>query len=337
MIMPVAARIEGTGHYVPEKVMTNFEIEKIIDTNNEFIVTRTGVLERRHAEADVSATDLGVIAAKAAVEDAGLTMDQIDCVIMNTITPDHNDPGCAFFLQGKLNIGKFVPAFDIRQQCCGLLYGMSMAEHFVKAGTYNHVLVVCSEVLSKRIDGSYDGRNISILFGDGAGAVVVGASEDPDNGIKSTFLHADGSMAKILWTEAPGTGTGKGSFIDKEDIDAGKVYFRMHGKTVFENGVSRMCEAVRESFATNKISLNDIDLLIPHQPNLRMIEAIMQELSIPDDKIFINVQKFGNMASACLPIALDQARKKGRAKDGDLIQLVAFGSGFVWASMLLRL
>lgn len=335
--MSIAARIEGTGHYVPEKVMTNFDIEKIIDTNNEFIVTRTGVLERRHAEADVSATDLGVLAAKAAVEDAGLTMDQIDCVIMNTITPDYHDPGCAFFLQAKLNIGRFVPAFDIKEQCCGLLYGMSMAEHFVKAGTYKHVLVVCAEVLSKRIDGSYDGRNISILFGDGAGAVVVGPSDDPDVGILYSKLYADGSMAKVLWTEAPGTGRGKMNFIDKEDIDEGKVNFRMHGKTVFENGVQRMCEAVRESFEINKIGLNDIDLLIPHQPNLRMIEAIMGELSIPDDKIFINVQKFGNMASACVPIAFDQARKKGRAKAGDLVQLVAFGSGFVWASTLLRL
>jgi len=335
--MSIAARIEGTGHFVPEKVMTNFDIEKIIDTNNEFIVTRTGVLERRHAEADVSATDLGVRAAKAAVEDAGLTMDQIDCVIMNTITPDHHDPGCAFFLQAKLNIGKFVPAFDIKQQCCGLLYGASMAEHFVKAGTYKHVLVVCAEVLSKRIDGSYDGRNISILFGDGAGAVVIGASEDPDVGIKSISLHADGSMAKVLWTEAPGTARGKMNFIDKEDIDAGKVNFRMHGKTVFENGVARMCGAVEESFTKNNITLNDIDLLIPHQPNLRMIEAIIEKLSVPEEKIFVNVEKFGNMASACVPIAFDQARKQGRAKAGDLVQLVAFGSGFVWASMLLRL
>ena len=333
--MPIRSQILGTGHYVPEKVVTNFDLEKMMETTDEFITTRTGVRERRHAEADTSASDLGIPAAKAAVADAGLTMDRIDCVIMNTITPDHNDPGCAFFLQAKLGVGH-IPAIDIKQQCCGLIFGCSIADHFVRLGTYRHVLVVCSEVLSKRIDGSYDGRNISILFGDGAGAVVVGPSDDPETGIRSAILHADGSMAKVLYTAAPGTATGKKTFIDHEDIDEGRVYFRMHGKTVFENGVARMCEGVEESFKLNNIGYNDIRLLIPHQPNLRMIEAIIERTGIAADKIFVNVEKFGNMASACLPIALDQARKQGRFKKGDLVQLVAFGSGFVWASMLVK-
>jgi 3-oxoacyl-[acyl-carrier-protein] synthase-3 len=333
--MPLRSQLLGTGHYVPEKVVTNFDLEKMMETTDEFITTRTGVRERRHAEAAVSATDLGLIAAKAAVADAGLTMDQIDCLIMNTITPDHNDPGCAFFLQAKLGVGH-IPAIDIKQQCCGLIFGVSIADHFVRLGTYKHVLVVCAEVLSKRIDGSYDGRNISILFGDGAGAVVVGPCDDDQAGIRSTFMHADGSMAKILYTAAPGTANGKKTFIDKDDIDAGHVYFRMHGKTVFENGVARMCEAVEESFRENGIGYDDIGLLIPHQPNLRMIEAIIQKTGIAVEKVFINVEKFGNMASACLPVALDQARKQGRIKPGDLVQLVAFGSGFVWASLLVR-
>ena len=334
--MPITSRILGTGHFVPEKIVTNFDIEKMFETSDEFIVSRTGVRERRHAEAGVSASDLGLLAAKAAVADAGLTMDQLDCIIMNTITPDHNDPGCAFFLHAKLGVGN-IPAIDIKEQCCGLLFGMSIADHFIRLGTYRHILIVCSEVLSKRIDGSYDGRNISILFGDGAGAVVLGPSDDKDVGIKSTFMHAEGAKAKVLWTEAPGTANGKMSFVDKDDIDAGRVHFRMHGKTVFENGVGRMCEAVEESFKANNIGFDDLDLLIPHQPNLRMIEEIINRTKIPVNKVFINVEKYGNMASACLPIALDQARKQGRAKPGDLVQLVAFGSGFVWASALVRM
>ncbi len=334
--MSITAGILGTGHFLPEKVVTNFDIEKMFETSDEFIVTRTGVRERRHAEADVSATDLGVLAARAAVADAGLTMDKIDCIIFNTITPDHADPGSAFFLHAKLGVGT-IPAFEIREQCCGLIYGMAMADSFIRAGAYKNVLVVCAEVLSKRIDGSYDGRNISILFGDGAGAVVVGRSDNPDVGIKSTFLHAEGSKAKVLYTEAPGTALGKMSFVDKDDIDKGRVYFRMIGKEVFENGVARMCEAVEESFKANNIGYDDIDLLLPHQPNLRMIEAIIEKGNVPLDKIYVNVEKYGNMASACLPIALDQARKQGRIKPGDLVLMIAFGSGFVWSSMLVRM
>ncbi len=334
--MPMTSRILGTGHYVPERVVANSDIEAMFETSDEFIVTRTGVRERRHAEANASATDLGVLAAEAAVADAGLTMDQIDCIIMNTITPDHADPGSAFFLHGKLGVGN-IPAFEIREQCCGLIYGMSIADHFVRAGTYRYVLVVCAEVLSKRIDGSYEGRNISILFGDGAGAVVVGPSDDPDRGIKSTFLHAEGSKAKVLYTESPGTASGKMAFVDKDDIDQGRVHFRMIGKEVFESGVARMCESVEESFKANSIGFDDLDLLIPHQANLRMIEAIAERCKVPLNKLFVNVEEYGNMASACLPIALDQARKQGRLKPGDLVLMVAFGSGFVWASMLVRM
>ncbi len=326
----------GTGHYVPEKVVTNFDLEKMMETSDEFIITRTGVRERRHAEAGVSATDLALPACRSAVEDAGLTMDQIDCIIMNTITPDHNDPGCACFLHGKLGVGT-VPAFDIRQQCCGLIYGLAMADSFIRAGMYRYVLIACSEVLSKRIDGSYDGRNISILFGDGAGAVVVGPSEDSGSGVISTFLHAQGSQARVLYTAAPGTALGRMSFVNKSDIDKGKVNFRMDGKTVFENGVARMIEGVGEIFTANGIGYDDIDLLIPHQPNLRMIEAIIEKGNVPQEKVFINVEKYGNMASACLPIAMDQARRQGRVRQGDQILLVAFGSGFVWSSTLIRM
>lgn len=330
------SRIVGTGHYLPPKVVTNFDIMKMMDTSDEFIVTRTGVRERRHAEADVSASDLAVPACRAAVEDAGLDMKDIDLLIMNTITPDAADPGCAFFLQDKLGVPG-IAVMDIRQQCAGLIYGMAIADHFVRAGTYRYVLIACSEVLSKRIDGSYDGRNIAILLGDGAGAAVVGPSDDGEKGILSTILHADGSGAKALYTAAPGSALGRMQSITKEDIDTGRVHFRMDGKAVFENGVARMSEAVVESLETNGITMDDIDLLIPHQANLRMLEDIVKKVGAPDEKVFVNVEKYGNMASACLPIAFDQARKNGMAGEGKLVLLVAFGSGFVWASALLRM
>jgi len=329
------SRIMGIGHHLPPRVMTNFDIMEVIETSDEFIVERTGVRERRWADPELSASDLAVEACKEAVADAGLEMDDIDLVILNTITPDHADPGCAFFLQGKLGIGH-VPAMDVRQQCAGLIYGLSIADHFVRAGTYRHVLVVCSEVLSKRIDGSYDGRNIAILLGDGAGAVVVGPAEDPDRGVLSTILHADGTGAEALYTAAPGSGLGRTEHITKEDIDEGRVHFRMDGGAVFENGVSRMSGVLFESLEANGLSLDDIDVLIPHQANLRMLEAIVEKVAIDQEKVFVNVENFGNMASACLPIAIYQAREQGMLTEGKLVQLVAFGSGFVWGSALLR-
>ncbi len=332
----IASRILGTGHYVPDKVVTNFDVMKMMETTDEFIVTRTGVRERRHAEAGVSASDLAVKACQAAVDDAGLTMDQIDLLITNTITPDHHDPGWGFFLQPRLGMCGG-PVMDIKEQCAGLIYGLSIADHYVRAGTYRHVLIACSEVLSKRIDGSNDGRNIGILLGDGAGAVVVGPSEDGETGIRSTILHADGTEAKALYTAAPGTAQGKMDFIDAGDVEAGRMHFRMDGKTVFEHGVAGMSGAALESLEVNGLTLDDIDLLIPHQANLRMLEAVVEKVGIKQEKVFVNVEKFGNIASACLPIALDQARKTGRIKKGDLVLLVAFGSGFVWASALMRM
>jgi len=330
-----ASRILGTGHFVPPKVVTNFDVMKMMETSDEFIVERTGVHRRRHADPGQSATDLALPACRAAIEEAGLRPDQIDLLIMNTITPDHADPGCAFFMQDKLGVPG-IGVIDIRQQCAGLIYGLAIADHFIRAGTYRHVLVVCSEVLSRRIDGSYDGRNISILLGDGAGATVVGPSDD-DRGILSTILHADGSQAKALYTAAPGSALGRPEHLSKGDIDEGHVHFRMHGKTVFENGVAKMSEAVFESLKVNGLTLDDIDVLVPHQANLRMLEAIIQRVGIPQEKVVINVDEYGNMASACLPIAIDQARRSGMIRPGHRVMLVAFGSGFVWASALLRM
>jgi 3-oxoacyl-[acyl-carrier-protein] synthase-3 len=330
------ARILGTGHFVPPRVVTNFDVMEMMDTSNEFIVQRTGVERRRHADAEVSASDLAVPACRAAVADAGLEMDQIDMVIMNTITPDHADPGCAFFLQPKLGLSG-IPVLDIKQQCAGLIYGLALADHFVRAGTYRHVLVACAEVLSTRIDGSYDGRNIAILLGDGAGAAVVGPSESDERGILATQLHADGQHAKALFTAAPGSGLGRKQHINSDDIESGRIHFRMDGKTVFENGVTRMSEAVTEMLDFQGMQLDDLDALIPHQANLRMLEAIIQRTGFPQDKVHVNVAEYGNIASASLPIALHEARQSGLAGDGKLCLLVAFGSGFVWGSALVRM
>ena len=331
------SRILGIGHHVPDRVVTNFDLMKLMETSDEFIVQRTGARRRRYAEPEQCATDLALPACQAAVDDAGLSMDQVDLVIMNTITPDHADPGCVFFLQDKLGVPG-IPAIDIRQQCAGLIYGLSIADHFVRAGTYRHVLVACSEVLSKRFDGSYEGRNISILFGDGAGAMVVGpAGGEGDRGILSTILHADGSGAKALYTAAPGTALGRAECLTGDDIDAGRVHFRMHGKAIFENGVEKMSDAVFESLEANGLTLDDIDLLVPHQANLRMLEAIVERVGIAQEKVFINFEEYGNMASACLPVAIDEARQSGIIRENSLVMLVAFGSGFVWASALIRM
>lgn len=330
------SRILGTGCNLPEKIVTNFDIMKMMETSDEFIVTRTGVHRRRHAEADVSASDLAVPACRAAVADAGLEMSDIDLLIMNTITPDHADPGCAFFLQGKLGIPG-IAVMDIRQQCTGLIYGMAIADAFIRTGTCRHALIVCSEVLSKRIDGSYEGRNIAILLGDGAGAVVMGPSDDEDRGVLWTGLHADGSGAECLYTAAPGSALGRMEHITPEDIETGRVHFRMDGKAVFENGVAGMSTAAAEALEANNITLDDVDLLIPHQANLRMLEKVIARVGAPEEKVYLNVPEYGNMASACLPIALTEARQKGLTPEGALVLLVAFGSGFVWASALIRM
>ena len=285
---------------------------------------------------DQDASDLALLACQAAIEDAHLSVNEIDLVIMNTITPDHADPGCAFFLQAKLGLAG-IPVFDIKQQCAGLIYGLSLADHFIRAGTYRHVLVACAEVLSTRIDGSYEGRNIAILLGDGAGALVVGPNTLDGSRVLSTILHADGSGARCLYTAAPGSGLGRKEHVTKEDIDAGRVHFRMDGKAVFENGVRRMSEAVLESLQVNGLALNDIDVLVPHQANLRMLEAILERTGMPREKVFVNVEEYGNVASASLPIAFDEARRSGMIRPGSLVLMVAFGSGFVWGSALLRM
>jgi 3-oxoacyl-[acyl-carrier-protein] synthase-3 len=325
----------NTGRYLPPQVVTNFDLMKVMETSDEFIVQRTGVRRRRYAPPEMAASDMAVAACRDAVADAGLGMDQIDMLVMNTITPDHADPGCACFLQAKLGLCG-TPVLDIKQQCAGLIYGLSLADHYLRAGTCRHVLIACSEKLSTRIDGSYEGRNIAVLLGDGAGAAVVGPSPDGRRGILSTILHADGRYAKALYTAAPGSALGRREHLTHEDLDACRVHFRMDGKAVFQNGVEKMSDAVLECLRASGLTLDDIQLLVPHQANLRMLEAIEQRLGIARRKVYVNVEDYGNIASASLPIALDESRRAALIQPGNLVLLVAFGSGFVWGSALLR-
>jgi len=332
----VRSCILGTGHYLPDRVVTNFDLMKVMETTNEFILERTGIEKRRYADPEMGTSDLAVRACRAALDDAGLTADQIDLVVMNTITPDHFNPGCAFFLQSKLDLGG-TPVFDLRQQCAAFIYELSLAEQYIKAGTCRHVLVVCAETLSKFLDTSNDGRNLSALLGDGAGAVVLGPTDVDGKGFQSAILHADGSGAKELYTAAPGCAAGRARHITHEDIDTGRIYDRMNGKVVFENGVEKMSSVIEELLEANALSIDDIDRIIPHQPNLRMLEEIIERTGFPQEKFFLNVVEHGNMASASLPIALDQARRAGLVGEGSLLVFVGFGAGFSWGAALVRL
>ena len=291
-------------------MVTNFDLAKVMETSDEFIVQRTGVRRRRYAPPDMAASDLAALACRDAVADAGLTMDQIDMVIMNTITPDHADPGCAFFLQAKLGLSG-IPVLDIKQQCAGLIYGLSLADHFVRAGTCRHVLIACSEVLSTRIDGSYEGRNIAVLLGDGAGAVVVGPSPDGQRGILSTILHADGRLRQGIVHRGPGQRAGPQGARDRRR-HSGRPRTLPHGRQ------GRVPERRREDVGrrvrgpqANGLTLDDVDVLVPHQANLRMLEAIVQRVGIPPEKVYVNVEDYGNIASASLPIALHESRQSG--------------------------
>jgi 3-oxoacyl-[acyl-carrier-protein] synthase-3 len=328
--------ILGTGHYLPDRVVTNFDLMEVMDTSNEFIVERTGIEKRRYADPRMGTSDLAVRACQAALEDAGLTADDVDLLVMNTLTPDHHNPGCAFFLQPKLGVAG-IPVFDTKQGCAALIYGLSLADHYVSAGTYRHVLVVCAETNSKFIDTSNDGRNLSALVGDGAGAVVVGPSGDAGKQLESVVLHADGSGAKHLCTVAPGWAAGRSRHLTHDDIDAGRIYERMDGRFVFENGVEKMTAVMFELLEASSLTIDDVHLIIPHQPNLRMLEEIAKQSGFPQEKFFINVTEHGNMASATTPIALDQARQRGLVGDGDRILLVAFGAGFSWGAALVRM
>jgi 3-oxoacyl-[acyl-carrier-protein] synthase-3 len=322
------ARIIGTGSYVPEKVMTNQDFEKYLDTTDEWIVARTGIRERHIAAEGENTSDLCVNAAKKALEMANLTAEDIDLIIVGTITGDYPWPATACIVQDKLG-AKQCGAFDVSAACSGFLYAMSNAVAQIESGAIKRALVIGAETLSRIID--YNDRNTCLLFGDGAGAVVLEAQEG-DRGILSTHLHADGSYLELLYQPGFGTKT-----TPNEEMIRDKSYMlKMQGNEVFKVAVKMLTEVAQEAIEANDMTVDDIDLLIPHQANIRILEATAKRMKLPEDKVYINVDRFGNTSAATIPIALDEANRAGKLKENDIIVFNAFGGGFTWASACLR-
>ncbi len=332
------SRISGTGYYVPEHVVTNNDLADIMDTSDEWIQERTGIRERRHvAKGDGNTTaSMGVKAAEKAIESAGIDRDDIDFVVFATLSPDYYFPGPGVQLQQDLGL-KTVGALDVRNQCSGFIYALSVADQFIKTGMYRHVLVVGSELHSLGLDMTTRGRGVSVIFGDGAGAVILSREEDRSKGVLSTHLHSQGEHAKELALIAPGMGKRwVTQILEENDPDDLSYYPYMNGQFVFKHAVSRFREVIVEGLEKNKLTASDIDLLIPHQANLRISQFIQQKFGLSDEQVFNNIQRYGNTTAASIPIALAEAREAGKLKEGDLLVLAAFGSGFTWGSAIVR-
>jgi len=328
------AIITGTGHYLPPRTVTNADLEKLTNTTDEWIRERSGILERRWVEPGTGSSDLAVEAAKSAIERAGLDKNDIDFIIAATLSPDHYFPGIGVLVQAKLGLST-IGALDVRNQCSGFIYALSVADQYIRAGTYKKILLVAAEVQSTSLDFSDQGRDIAVLFGDGAGAVIVEpGSADDGRGILSTHLFCDGRFVSDLWMENPSP---KNSPVFQlEMFHQGKFFPRMDGRKVFINAVERMPEAVMTGLRHNGLDLKDISLVIPHQANDRISQMVAKKLQLPDSKIVRNIQRYGNTTAASIPIALDEVVRDGRLKQGDLLVLTAFGSGFTWASAVIR-
>ena len=323
----------GTGYYVPDRVVTNEELTRYMDTSDAWIVERTGIRERRWVEEGMSGAEMAKRASEMALEEAGMAAGDIDAIVLATVSPDHFFPGTGVFLQRELGL-EGIPAIDLRAQCTGFLYGLSVADAFIRTGQYRTILLVGVEIQSTGIDISTRGRDIAVLFGDGAGAAVLTAGEEEGRGVLSTHLHADGRYAEMLWAEFESSK--HHPRITTQVIDEARHYPIMEGKEVFKHAVSRMPEAALEAVEANGLTVDDIDLLIPHQANLRISQMVQRRLGLPDEKVVNNIQKYGNTTAATIPIALAEAVREGRVASGDLLCMVAFGSGFTWGSALVR-
>ncbi|MBU2438923.1 MAG: ketoacyl-ACP synthase III [Acidobacteria bacterium] len=328
------AKITGIGHYVPPTVITNLDLEKRMNTTDEWIRTRSGIEERRYAEAGVGTSDLAVKAAQLAIADAGIDKDDIDFIIAATISPDHYFPGIGVIVQAKLELPT-IGALDVRNQCSGFIYALAAADSFISSGMYKNILIVAAEIQSANLDYSDDGRDLAVLFGDGAGAVVVERNDSNDgSGILSTHLYSDGRYVPMLWMEKPSPKDRP--IFSEETLKSGGFFPQMQGKHVFKNASEKMPEAVRAALEQNNLTIEDVDHLIPHQANDRISLMVAHNLKIPVEKVIRNIARFGNTTAASIPIAMDEAIKSNRIKKGDLIMLTAFGSGYTWASAALR-
>ncbi len=352
-----STKIAGIGSYLPEKVVTNQDLEKVMDTNDEWIQERTGIRERRYGKKhEETTTTMGARAAEMAIERAGIKKEEVDFIIFATLSPDYYFPGCGVLVQRELGIttGE-AGALDIRNQCSGFVYGLSIADQFVKTGMYKNVLLIGAEMHSMGLDFSTRGRNVTVLFGDGAGAVVLQPTTEPGKGILTTHLHSDGTFAEKLAFINPGSHGGYHMgrmdepmdfgysdaeygdiFVNQHMLDNGQLFPNMDGPLVFKMAVQKFPEVIMEALQKTGLTPADIDMFVPHQANLRISSFVQKKLGLADHQVWNNIQKYGNTTAATIPIALAEALEAGAVKDGDLVCLAAFGSGFTWGSALIR-
>jgi len=331
------SRIKGLGFYVPENVVTNDDLSKLMDTSDEWIQERTGIQQRHHAlRGSDTTTSMGVKASLKAIEAAKINKEEIDFIVFATLSPDFYFPGCGVLVQKELGLPT-VGALDIRNQCSGFIYALSVADQYIKTGMYKNILVIGAETQSPALDMTTRGRNMAVLFGDGAGAAIVSRSDDPERGILSTHLHSQGEYAEQLAMITPGVGTKwVTELLAENDPDDVSYYPNMNGQFVFKNAVVRFAEVIEEGLKSNGLSHKDINMLIPHQANLRISQFVQHQFKLTDEQIFNNIMKYGNTTAASIPIALTEAVQQDKIKDGDLVVLAAFGSGFTWASAIIR-
>jgi 3-oxoacyl-[acyl-carrier-protein] synthase III len=331
------SKISGLGYYVPENIVTNDDLSKIMDTNDEWIQERTGIKERRHIiRGEDTTTSMGVKAAEIAIQRANVAKEDIDFVIFATLSPDYYFPGPGVLVQRDLGL-KTVGALDVRNQCSGFVYAISIADQYIKTGMYKNILVIGSEVHSTGLDMSDKGRGVSVIFGDGAGAAVLSREEDLNKGILSTHLHSEGQHAEELALIAPGMGKRWVTDILADNDPNDESYFPyMNGQFVFKNAVVRFSEVINEGLQANNLQVSDINLLVPHQANLRISQFIQQKFKLTDGQVYNNIMNYGNTTAASIPIALTEAWEKGKIKSGDVVVLAAFGSGFTWGSVIIR-
>ena len=325
--------ISGTGFFLPPRVVTNDELSSYMDTTDEWIQERTGIKERRYVEKGVGPSDLAISATEQALKAAGLKVSDIDFIIFATSTPDFYAPGSGCVLQEKMGFNE-IGALDIRVQCSGFIYGLSIAEQYIRTGNFKNILLIGAEVQSTAMNLTDEGRDTAIIFGDGAGAAIISATEE-NKGILSTHMHSEGKYLKELWLEAPASNAGHPR-ITREVLDEGKQYLKMNGKEVFRHAITRFPEVINEALEANNLTSENINLLIPHQANLRITQMVQKRLGLSNDQVFSNIHKYGNTTAATIPIALAEAFNEGRIKEGDILVLAAFGAGFTWASAIMK-
>jgi 3-oxoacyl-[acyl-carrier-protein] synthase-3 len=347
-------KIAGIGKYLPSKVVTNDDLSKLMDTTDEWIQERTGIKERRYAQKHIETTaTMGARAAELALERAGVKKEDVDFIIFATLSSDYYFPGAGVIMQREMGITKVeAGCLDIRNQCSGFIYGLSVADQFIKNGMYKNVLLIGSEMHSMGLDFTTRGRNVSVIFGDGAGAVLLQPTSEEDQGIFTTHLHADGTYAEELALINPGSHGGKHLgidsfgypeantfgelFITQKMLDDGLTYPNMNGQLVFKTAIVKFPEVIEEALHKTGFTANDIDMFIPHQANLRISSFVQKKLGLPDEKVYNNIQRYGNTTAASIPIALCEAWEEGKVKRGNLVCLAAFGAGFTWGSALLK-